>query len=76
MKRKSFSVFFWIFVVLAVIFLFFFMRRNVEGFKICTGPNDYNSCRKEPYCPGYQKNGQRKIQYCTRKTATGYECGC
>jgi hypothetical protein len=81
MKRKSFSIFFWIFVVLAAILLFFFMRRNKEGFLTCKGRTDYTTCRREPHCPGYKSNGQRKIQYCTKETKNSddsitYSCGC
>jgi hypothetical protein len=37
MKRKSFSVFFWISVVLVAVLLFFVMGRTVEGFLDCPG---------------------------------------
>lgn len=71
MKRKSFSVFFWIFVVLAVIFLFFFMRRNKEGF--FWGPagycprGDISKCNK---C--YNRDGTVN----TNTTCRGVDCVC
>jgi hypothetical protein len=82
MRKKSFSIFFWISVVLVAVLLFVVMGRNVEGFKTCTGSGDYTSCRYEPKCSGYEKTtGYPKKQYCikpiTKPDGTpGFECGC
>lgn len=62
MKKKSFSGFFWILVVLAAIFLFFFMRRNVEGFFTnCRGnPLDVSKCN-----PCYKPDGTKVTSLCS-----------
>lgn len=74
MNRKSFSGFFWIFVVLVAILLFFVMGRTVEGFK---------SCRKSSDCGGAPctaSSGAKGTYYCKKAAgakATDYgECNC
>ena len=68
MKKKSFSRFFWIFVVLAVIFLFFFMRRNVEGF--------FTNCRSSPLDVRFCKTCYKTYDTTEKATCTNSYCGC
>jgi len=67
MRKKSFSVFFWIFVVLVAILLFFVMGTTVEGFFTTCHPNsNVNTC---PTC--YQTDGKT-----VKATCNNYQCGC
>ena len=64
MKKKNF---FWISVVLAAIFLFFFMSRNLEGFfarQKCSGTGSTASSASCSACPTGQKKACSINNYC------------
>jgi hypothetical protein len=74
MRKKSFSVFFWISVVLVAVLLFVVMGTTVEGFK---------SCQKMADCGGAKctsSTGAKGNYYCKKPagaTAKTYgECTC
>jgi len=68
MKRKSFSVFFWISVVLVAILLFFVMGATVEGFgTICRPAGNSEWCNTCP--PGQVKGCNGTKCTCTPSTS-------
>jgi hypothetical protein len=53
MKKRSFSGFFWVFIVLAALFLFFFVKtRIVEEFKTSCTPGMRDQCKYTGTCSG------------------------
>ena len=66
MKRKSFSVFFWIFVVLVAVLLFFVMGRNKEGFLDCTMQYD-TVCKKQQCSSTNPVTKKRNTATCMKK---------
>jgi len=75
MRKKSFSGFFWIFLLLVAVFLFLVMGRNVEGFG--------KSCKKGSDCGGARctsSTGAKGFWYCKKaagaKTTDYGECTC